>query len=163
VIAAVRDLSRWTGQTPANIGRGVAFTYSFGTPVAEVVEVVEENGTVRINKVWIACDVGTALNPDTIKAQMISGAIYGLSAAVMGEITFTDGAVDQGSFPDYDALRMHNTPAFEVQVLETGPHLTGVGEPGTPPSMPALANALFDLTGRRATRLPLIRDFDLLL
>lgn len=92
---------------------------------------------------------------------MIGGAIFGLSAAVMGEITFTDGIADQGSFPDYDALRMHNTPAFEVQVLETGPHLTGVGEPGTPPSMPALANALFDLTGRRATRLPLILDFDL--
>ena len=163
VIAAVRDMSGWTGQTPAHIGRGVAFTYSFGTPVAEVVEVVDENGTIRIARVWIACDVGTALNRDTITAQMTGGAIYGLSAAVMGEITFTDGAVDQGSFPDYDALRMHNAPEFAVQVLETGPHLTGVGEPGTPPSMPALANALFDLTGRRATRLPLILDFDLLL
>lgn len=163
VIAAVRDLSGWTGQTPANVGRGVAFTYSFGTPVAQVVEVVDENGTIRINKVWIVCDVGTALNPDTIKAQMIGGAVYGLSAAVMGEITFTDGIADQGNFSDYDALRMHNSPQFEVDILETGPHLTGVGEPGTPPSMPALANALFDLTGRRATRLPLILDFDVLL
>lgn len=163
VIAAVRDMSGWTGLTAANIGRGVAFTYSFGMPVAQVVEVIDENGSIRISKVWIACDVGTALNPDTINAQIISGAIYGLSAAVMGEITFKDGAVEQRNFPDYDALRMHNTPAFEVKILETGPHLTGVGEPGTPPSMPALANALFDLTGRRATRLPLIADFDLLL
>ncbi len=163
VIAAVRDMSGWTGQTPANIGRGVAFTYSFGTPVAQVVEVVDENGTIRVNKVWIACDVGTALNPDTINAQMVGGAMYGLSAAVMGEITFSGGAVDQYNFTDYDALRMHNSPEFEVQILQTGPHLTGVGEPGTPPSMPALANALFDLTGRRPTRLPLIRDFDLLL
>ena len=160
VLEAVARMSNWTGQTPAGIGRGVAFTMSVGTPVAEVVEVVDDNGKIRISKVWIACDVGTALNPDTVQAQMIGGAVYGLSAAVMGKIIFTEGAVDQGSFPDYDALRMHNTPAFEVQELETGPHLTGVGEPGTPPSMPALANALFDLTGRRATQLPLILDFD---
>ena len=163
VIAAVRDMSGWTGQKVAGVGRGVAFTHSFGTPVAQVVEVLDKDGSIRINKVWIACDVGTALNRNTIEAQMVGGAIYGLSAAVMGEITFADGVVEQANFPDYDALRMHNTPAFEVQVLETGPHLTGVGEPGTPPSMPALANALFDLTGRRATRLPLIRDYDLLI
>ena len=162
VIAAVRDMSGWTGQKQAGVGRGVAFTYSFGTPVAQVVEVRDDNGKIRINKVWIACDVGTALNRNTIEAQMIGGAIYGLSAAVMGEITFTDGVVDQGSFPDYDALRMHTTPAFAVQVLENGARLSGVGEPGTPPSMPALANALFDLTGQRATRLPLMLDFDLL-
>ena len=107
--------------------------------------------------------ITASLDPDTIKAQMIGGAIYGLSAAVMGEITFTDGAVDQGNFADYDALRMHNAPQFEVEILATGPNLTGVGKPGTPPSMPALANALIDLTGRRATRLPLILDFDSLL
>ena len=136
VISALRDLSGWTGRTPANVGRGVAFTYSFGTPVAKVVEVIDENGTIRVNKVWITCDVGTALNPDTIKTQLIGGAIYGLSAAVMGEFTFTDGAVDQGNFADYDALRMHNAPQFEVGILATGPNLTGVGEPGTPPSRP---------------------------
>ena len=162
VIAAVRDMSGWTGQKQAGVGRGVAFTMSFGTPVAQVVQVVDEAGKIRISNVWIACDVGTALNRNTIDAQMVGGAIYGLSAAVMGEITFTDGMVDQGSFPDYDAMRMHNTPAFAVQVLENGPHLTGVGEPGTPPAMPALANALFDLTGRRPTRFPLILDYDLL-
>ena len=163
VIAAVAAMSEWTGQTPEGIGRGVAFTYSFGTPVAQVIEVADSPEGIRINHVWIACDVGTALDRRNIEAQMTGAAIYGLSAAVMGEITFEGGAVAQRNYTDYDALRMHNAPAFSVQILETAAHMGGVGEPGTPPSMPALANALFDLTGRRATRLPLIQDFDLLI
>jgi isoquinoline 1-oxidoreductase beta subunit len=163
VLETVAEMANWTGQTPDGVGRGVGFTYSFGTPVAEIVEVVDEDGDIRINKCWIACDVGTALDPSIIEAQMISGAIYGMSAAAQGEITFTDGMVDQWNFPDYDALRMHNTPSFEVQILESGHGIGGVGEPGTPPSMPALGNALYDLTGTRATELPLIKTFNLLL
>jgi len=128
-----------------------------------VVEVVETPAGIRISNVWIACDVGTALDPHNIEAQMTGGAVYGLSAAVMGEITFAGGRVEQGNFHEYDALRMHNAPRFDVRILETNAHMGGAGEPGTPPSMPALGNALFDLTGRRATRLPLIQDFDLLL
>jgi isoquinoline 1-oxidoreductase beta subunit len=107
--------------------------------------------------------VGTALDPSIIEAQMISGAIYGFSAALQQEITFADGEAQQFNFYDFDALRMHNTPVFEVQILETSPHMGGVGEPGTPPSMPALANALFDLTGYRARELPLNKSFDLIL
>lgn len=163
VIAAVGEMSNWTGQTPANIGRGVAFTYSFGTPVAEVVEVEDTGRGIRINTCWIACDVGTALDPSIIEAQMTSGAIYGFSAAMQGALTFSDGAVEQGNFPDYDAMRMHNVPEFEVRILETNPYLGGVGEPGTPPAMAALGNALFDLTGTRARELPLNRTFDLIL
>jgi isoquinoline 1-oxidoreductase beta subunit len=93
---------------------------------------------------------------------MFGGMIYGLSAAVMGEITFSDGEVEQYNFPDYDALRMHNAPVTQVKILETNHHMGGVGEPGTPPSMPALGNALFDLTGERARTLPLINQFNLL-
>ena len=93
---------------------------------------------------------------------MVGGMIYGLSAAAFGEITFTDGAADQGNFPDYDALRMHNTPDTQVAVLETNRHMGGAGEPGTPPAMPALGNALFDLTGKRVRRLPLSKAFNLL-
>lgn len=164
VIEAVAGMAGWTGQTPPGVGRGVGFTYSFGTPVAQVVEVVQqEDGKIMIPRVWIACDVGTALDPRNIEAQMTGAAIFGLSAAVMGEITFRDGIAEQGNFHEYDALRMHNAPAFEVEVLETGDHIGGVGEPGTPPAMPALANALFDLTGKRARDLPLIRHFDLLI
>jgi len=161
-LEAVREMSGWTGKTPDGVGRGVGFTYCFGTPVAQVIEVVEEAGGIRINKAWIACDMGLALDPGTIEAQMIGGMIYGLSAACFGEITFATGEVEQYNFPDYDALRMHNTPITQVRVLETNRHMGGAGEPGTPPAMPALGNALFDLTGKRARELPLSKAFDLL-
>ncbi|HEV8034953.1 xanthine dehydrogenase family protein molybdopterin-binding subunit [Yoonia sp.] len=163
VIAAVGEMSGWTGQTPANIGRGVAFSFSFGTPVAQVVEVEDTGRGIRINKCWIAADLGTVLDPSIVEAQMTSGAIYGFSAAMQEEITFTDGMVEQGNFYDYDAMRMHTVPEFEVRLLETNPFMGGAGEPGTPPSMPALGNALFDLTGTRARELPLIKTFDLIL
>ena len=155
-------MSGWTGTSPGGVGRGVAFTYSFGTPVAQVIEVVDEDGTIRINKAWIACDMGLALDPKNVEAQMFGGLVYGLSAAVMGEITFSGGEVEQENFPDYDALRMHTMPTVEVKILETNHHLGGAGEPGTPPAAPALANALFDLTGIRARELPLNKVFNLL-
>ncbi|WP_428928565.1 molybdopterin cofactor-binding domain-containing protein [Marinibacterium sp. SX1] len=159
----VAEMAGWTGQTPEGIGRGVAFSFSFGTPVAEIVEVEQTEMGIRIARAWVACDVGLALDPAIVRAQMMSGLIYGLSAAVMGEITFAEGAAEQQNFYDYDALRMHNTPVIDVAVLENKPHLSGAGEPGTPPSMPALGNALFDLTGRRARELPLNKSFDFLL
>jgi isoquinoline 1-oxidoreductase beta subunit len=163
VIEAAGEMSGWTGETPTNIGRGIGFTHSFGTPVAEVVEVEDTGNGIRINKCWIACDVGIALDPSIIEAQMTSGAIFGFSAAMQGEITFSDGQAEQYNFYDYDVMRMHNVPEFEVRILETNPFISGVGEPGTPPSMPALGNALFDLTGIRARELPLIKTFDLIL
>ena len=162
LLEAVREMSGWTGRTPAGLGRGVALSYSFGTPVAQVIEVADEDGAIRIRRGWIACDVGVALDPSIIEAQMISGAIYGLSAAVNGEITFAGGEVEQFNFPDADPLRMHNTPRFEVSIFENNRKLGGVGEPGTPPAMPALANAVFDLTGKRPRSLPLSRDFTFL-
>ena len=162
-LEAVREMSGWSGQTAEGVGRGVGFTYSFGTSVAQVIEVVDTEDGIRINKAWIACDQGRALDPGNIEAQMIGGMIYGLSAACFGEITFSDGEVEQFNFPDYDALRMHTTPVTRVRVLETNKHLGGVGEPGTPPSMPALGNALFDLTGKRARELPFSKTFDLLI
>mgnify|MGYP001799676641 FL=1 len=163
VIEAVAEMSNWGSETPDNVGRGIGFTYSFGTPTAEVVEVEDTGNGIRISKCWIACDVGTALDPSIIEAQMTSGAVYGFSAAMQGEITFSDGEAEQYNFYDYDAMRMHTVPEFEVRILETNPHMGGVGEPGTPPSMPALGNALFDLTGTRARELPLIKTFDLIL
>ncbi len=163
VLERVAEMSGWSGEKKPGRGRGVALSWSFSTPVAEVIEVAEQDGAIRILNAWIACDVGTALDPRNIRAQMQSGLIYGLSAAVGGEITFADGEVEQFNFPDYDALRMHNAPRIEVSVLENTPHIGGVGEPGTPPAAPALANALFDLTGRRARELPLSKSFDFLI
>ncbi|MFC3615571.1 molybdopterin cofactor-binding domain-containing protein [Lutimaribacter marinistellae] len=160
-IEAVREMSGWTGETPDGVGRGVAFCYSFGTPVAQVIEVVDRDGSIHIDKAWIACDIGLALDPRNVAAQMEGGMIYGLSAACFGEITFADGAIEQGNFPDYEALRMHTTPKTQVQVLENNKFMGGAGEPGTPPAAPALANAIFDLTGKRARSLPLMHAFDL--
>ena len=163
LLETVREMSGWTGQTPEGIGRGVAFTYSFGTPVAEAIEVQDTGSGIKITNCWIAVDPGIALDPGNIEAQMVGGAIYGLSAAAYGEITFADGEVEQFNFPDYDALRMHTAPNFEVRILENNRYMGGIGEPGTPPAAPALANALFDLTGIRARELPLMKTFDLLI
>lgn len=163
VLETVGEMSGWDRPKEPGTGRGVAFTWSFGTPVAEVVEVRDEGGRIRIARAWIACDMGRALDPGIVQAQMESGLIYGLSAAVMGEITFADGEVQERNFPEYDALRMHNAPVIETRILENQPRLGGAGEPSTPPSMPALVNALFDLTGIRARELPLNRQFDFIL
>lgn len=156
----VREMSGWTGTTPEGVGRGVGFAYSFGTPVAQVVEVVQQDSGIHVNKVWIACDMGTALDPSIIEAQMSGGMVYGLSAAIYEEITFSGGEVEQFNFPDFDATRMHTMPEVEVAILEGQKHLGGAGEPGTPPIAPALTNALFDLTGTRARELPLNKTFD---
>lgn len=128
---------------------------SFGTTVAEVIEVSQTATGVRIDKVYCAADVGIALDPRNLEAQMSSAIIYGLSAAMMGEITFADGVVVQSNFHDYDALRMRQVPAIEVRILEHGATLSGAGEPGTPPSLPALANAICALNGQRIRSLPL--------
>lgn len=161
VLEAVKEMSGWTGQTSGGTGRGVAMTYSFGTPVAQVIEVADEDGMIRLKKAWIAADLGVALDPVNLEAQMSGGMAFGLSAAMFGEITFAEGAAEQMNFPDYDGIRMHTMPEVEVRVLEVQDHIGGAGEPGTPPAAPALANAIFDLTGQRPRRLPLVKDFNL--
>lgn len=158
VLDAVAQMSGWGTPLPAGRARGVAFCHSFGTPVAEVVELAQTEAGIRLERVSVACDPGTALDPGILEAQMTSGALFGLSAAVMGEITFADGKAQQGNFPDYDALRMSGAPEVAVRILQSG-GIGGAGEVATPPAAPALANALFALTGRRARRLPLMRDF----
>ncbi|WP_417588024.1 molybdopterin cofactor-binding domain-containing protein [Pararhodobacter oceanensis] len=163
VLEAVREMSGWDRERAAGTGLGVAMTWSFGTPVAQVVEVRDEGGRIRIARGWIACDTGIVLDPGILQAQMEGGMIFGLSAAVHGKITFADGMVEQQNFPDYDALRMSGAPVLETRMLSNNPHLGGGGEPGTPPAAAALANALYDLTGVRARELPLEGQFDFIL
>lgn len=160
VLETVGEMSNWAQARAEGRALGVGFTYSFGSPVAQVIEVVKEAAGIRIAKVWIATDVGIALDPGNIEAQMTGGCLFGLSAAVMGEITFSDGEAEQSNFYDYDALRMASSPSFEVQVLENATYLGGVGEIGTPPAAPALGNALFALTGQRIRQLPFNKVFD---
>jgi isoquinoline 1-oxidoreductase beta subunit len=162
VLEAVGEMSGWGTEAPGT-AKGVAFTYSFGTPVAQVIEVADAGGRVRIARAWIACDLGRALDPAIVEAQMVSGLVFGLSAAVSGEITFAGGEVVQGNFPDADPLRITGMPEVQVRILETNPHMGGVGEPGTPPAAPALANAVFALTGRRLRELPLGKSVDFVL
>ncbi len=154
VLEKVASMSGW-GTTPEpGKARGLAFALSFGTWVAQVVEVAETAGSIRIERAWCAADPGIVLDPLNFKAQMMSGIVFGLSAAVGQQITFADGVVEQSNFHDYDALRMNQCPVIEVELLENAPRLGGAGEPGTPPSMPALGNAIFALTGKRLRRLP---------
>ncbi|TIU65708.1 MAG: xanthine dehydrogenase family protein molybdopterin-binding subunit, partial [Mesorhizobium sp.] len=155
VVETVAGMAKWGEALPAGKAKGMAFTLSFGSWVGEIVQVADTPAGIRIEKVWIAADVGTALDPDIIKAQLISAAIYGLSAAMGQEITFADGMVEQSNFHDFDAMRIFQCPVFEVAVLENFHKMGGVGEVGTPPAAPALANAIFALTGKRIRRLPL--------
>jgi isoquinoline 1-oxidoreductase subunit beta len=161
VLEAVADLSGWRAGKRPGTGRGVAFCHSFGTAVAQVIEVERRGTAIAMTRAFIACDPGIALDPAIIEAQMIGGMVYGLSAAMLGEITFADGAVQERNFPDYDALRQTGMPDTQVRIVASGHGIGGVGEPGTPPAAPALANALFDLTGQRVRRLPLRHAFDL--
>jgi isoquinoline 1-oxidoreductase beta subunit len=157
-VETVAEMSGWGRALPAGKGRGLAFTLSFGSWVAQVVQVAAEGDAIRIEKVWCAIDVGMALDPRIIEAQMQSGIIFGLSAAMEQEITFKDGAVEQSNFNDYDCIRMHQAPEIEVKVLENSAWMGGVGEAGVPPSLPALANAIFAATGKRIRELPLSKQ-----
>ncbi len=158
VVDKVAEMSGWGTPLPAGKARGIAFALTFSTFVAEVVQVAEIDGAIRIEKVWCAVDPGLVLDPGIFKAQMMSGIVYGLSSAMNQEITFVDGVVSQTNFHDYDAMRIGQCPEIEVEVLENSDWMGGAGEPGTPPSIPALANAVFALTGKRIRDLPMNRE-----
>ena len=137
-------------------GRGIALAESFHSIVAQVADVEVDAGHVRVRRVVCAIDCGRAINPDTVAAQMESGIVYGLSAALHGAITLKGGRVEQANFPAYEVVRMADCPAIEVHLVESGwEHLGGVGEPGTPPIAPAVANAVFAATGQRVRELPI--------
>ncbi len=160
VLEAVREMSNWDGDRPEGTGRGVALVHSYGTPVAVVIEVVAREGRVALTRAHIAADPGVALDPRNIEAQLTGGLTYGLSAAIGEEITFERGIVQQRNFPDYEPLRITQMPEVSVRILERQARIGGIGEVAVPPAAPALANALFDLTGTRARELPLRRQFD---
>jgi isoquinoline 1-oxidoreductase subunit beta len=163
VLETVGRVSGWASTKVPGTGRGVAFTWSFGTPVAQVIEVQDQNGRIRIARAWIVADLGRVLDPGIVEQQMESGLIYGLSAAVHGQITFREGEVQERNFPDYDALRIGGVPRIETHLLQVQGRMGGAGEPATPPAAPALVNAIFDLTGVRARELPLEAQFDFVL
>jgi isoquinoline 1-oxidoreductase beta subunit len=135
--------------------RGIALHESFGSIVAQVAEISVEQDQMRVERVYCAVDCGFAVNPDQVVAQMQSGIIYGLSAALYGEITIERGAAVQGNFDTYPVLRQTDSPAIEVYIINSGEKMGGIGEPGTPPIAAAVCNALFAATGQRIRRLPI--------
>ena len=154
----VRELAAekagWGTPLPEGRARGIAMRKLFESFVAEVAEVSVDGGRVRVHKVVCAVDCGIAINPWNVEAQMESAIIFGLTAALHGELMLENGRVQQSKFHDYPVLRMDETPEIEVHIVKSGEAPTGVGEPGVPPIAPAVANALFALTGNRIRKLP---------
>jgi len=159
VLNAVTEKAAWGSPLPDGRGRGVAVHESFGSYIAHVVEAsVSPEGRVKVHRVVSAVDCGPVVNPDTVKAQIEGGIVFGLTAALYGEITFEQGRVKQGNFHDYPMLRMNEMPVVEVHLVESKDRMGGVGEPGVPPVAPALANAIFAVTGKRIRNLPIRRE-----
>jgi isoquinoline 1-oxidoreductase beta subunit len=145
----------WGTPLPAGRTRGIAVAEAFGSYCAQVAEVTVAGGQVRVQRVVCAIDCGMTVNPDTVVAQMESGIVYGLTATLKGEITLKNGRVEQGNFNDYPLLRLDEMPQIEVHIVKSSAHPGGVGEPGTPPIAPAVANAVFAATGKPVRKLPI--------
>jgi isoquinoline 1-oxidoreductase beta subunit len=155
VLEKVAAAARWGEPLPQGRARGIAMHESFGAFVAQVAEVSLDRGVPRVHKVWCAVDAGRIVNPNTVVAQMESGIIYGLSAALYGKIEVAGGAVTTGSFGDYPVVRMPDCPDIETIVVESKEDPGGIGEPSTPVIAPAVCNAILALTGRPVRTLPI--------
>ncbi len=155
VLNLAAERAGWGTPLPAGRFRGVAVHESFGSFVAQVAEASVEAGAVRVHRVVCAVDCGQVINPDTVVAQMEGGIVFGLTAALKGRISLTKGRVTQSNFHDYKLLTMREMPVIEVHIVPSTMEPGGVGEPGTPPIAPAVANAVFAATGKRIRKLPI--------
>jgi len=156
VLKLAAEKAQWGKKLPSNKAQGVAVHESFNSYVAQVAEVtLNSDGTFKVDKITCAVDCGVAINPDVVRAQMEGGIAYGLSSSFGEKITLTNGAVDQNNFYDYFPLRIDKMPLIDVHIVESNEAPTGVGEPGTPPASPAVANALRVLTKKAITTLPM--------
>lgn len=158
VLEEVAKRAGWGTPLPAGVGRGIALVESFDTIVAEVIEAsVREDGSPKVLRAFAVVDCGTTVHPKNAEAQIEGGLIMGLSSAIGEAITVEGGAVAQSNFSDYPILKMEGSPtSIDVHFIESGAHMGGIGEPGTPPATPALVNALFAVTGKRHRTLPLV-------
>jgi isoquinoline 1-oxidoreductase beta subunit len=155
VLSLAAQKAGWGQALPARAGRGVSLQFVFGTYMAHVAEVeVAKDGTVRVRRVVCAVDCGTVVNPDTVVAQIQSAVMFGITAALYGEITLKDGRVEQGNFDTYQILRINEAPAVEVHIVQSAEPPGGMGEAGTSVIVPAVANAIFAATGKRLRKMP---------
>lgn len=155
VLELVAEKSGWGKPLPAGRARGIAMMEAFGSIVGQVAEVSVTNGAVKIHKMWCAVDTGWTINPDTIKAQMEGGTLYGLTAALKGEITIQNGRVMQHHFNDYQMIRHPEAPEVEVHIVPSTEEPGGIGEPSTAVAAGALVNAIAAATGKRVYKLPI--------
>ena len=156
VLEKVAEMAGWDGRkVKGDKAYGVALHESFNSYVAQIAEVSDEDGVPRVHRVWCAVDCGVAVNPNVIRAQMEGGIGFGLGAALYDEFTLgVGGEVQQSNFDTYRMLRINEMPEVMVEIIQSDADPTGVGEPGTPPIGPAVANAWRALTGRAVTTLP---------
>jgi isoquinoline 1-oxidoreductase beta subunit len=159
VLALAAEKAGWGQPLPANgavrVGRGVSLQFAFASYMAHVAEVeVAKDGSVRVKRVVCAVDCGTVVNPDTVRAQIQSGIIFGITAALYGKITLKDGRVEQTNFDSYQILRMNEAPAIEVHIVHSSELPGGMGEAGTSCIPAAVTNAIFAATGKRLRQLP---------
>jgi isoquinoline 1-oxidoreductase beta subunit len=158
VLDLAAEKAGWGQPLPKDVGRGVSLQFVFGSYMAQVAEVeVANGGSVRVKRVVCAVDCGSVVNPDTIEAQVQGAVIFGISAALHGEITLKNGRVEQSNFDDYQVVRINDAPAIEVHIVRNNEAPGGMGEPGTSAIMPAIANAIFSATGQRIRKLPVDR------
>jgi isoquinoline 1-oxidoreductase subunit beta len=156
VLDLAAEKASWSSPLPKGHGRGIALQYVFGSYLAQVAEVeVAKDGSVRIHRVVCAMDCGTVINPDTVQAQIQSGVMFGVTAALYGEITLKNGRVEQANFDTYQMLRINEAPAIEVHVVKSTEPPGGMGEAGTSGIVPAIGNAVFAATGKRLRKMPI--------
>jgi isoquinoline 1-oxidoreductase beta subunit len=159
VLESVAEMSDWGSDLPEGHARGVAYSYFKRLATATVLEISHSGAGIRLHNAFVAVDVGIALDPRNIEAQVQGALNFALSASIFGEITVTDQVVDQANFDDYPLMQMRHAPRIRVKILERGNQIRGVGEAATPTAAPALGNAIFASTGTRIRELPFGKHF----
>ncbi|MEM8577246.1 MAG: molybdopterin cofactor-binding domain-containing protein [Pseudomonadota bacterium] len=159
-LEAVAEMSNWGEALPEGTARGVAFCMSFGVPTAEVVQVSLQDGAVKLDKVWVAADVGTVVDPVMFENMIQGGIVWALGHAMNSEVTYSGGAVQQQNYYDSEGMRLAQTPEIFVRGLENADQIRGMGEPMVPPAAAALSNAIFAATGQRIREMPMMKHID---
>lgn len=160
VLETLAEMSNWGADLGPNRGRGLALVESFGVPTAEVIEISMTDYGIKLDKVYVVADVGQVIDPVNFENQVQGGVVWGLGHAINSEITYSDGVAEQTNYHAAEGMRIFQTPEIVVRGLENATKIRGIGEPPVPPAAPALASAIFDLTGERPREMPFFKSFD---